>query len=59
MLCTCISPLALEREAERLRHMSNQARRCRDTVPAGMNREHYADRLERQALAVLALQLKH
>lgn len=52
-----ITPAALQREAERLRHMARRARACCDTVPAGMNRDHYADRLERQALAVIAAHL--
>lgn len=54
MLATCLTPAALTREAERLRHMARRARRCMDITPSGWTSEHYAERLERQALDVLA-----
>jgi hypothetical protein len=44
----------LSREAERLRHMARRARRCMDITPIGWNHEHYADRLEQLALAMMA-----
>ena len=53
-----LTPAALMREAERLRHMAHRARRCIDLAPPGMRSDRYADRLERQALAVIALQLQ-
>lgn len=55
MYLDCLTPAMLSREAERLRHMARRARRCWDLAPPGMSGEHYADRLERQALAIIAL----
>lgn len=56
MIITHLSDLAYEREAERLRHMARRARHAaQDHTPIGLDREHYAERLERQALDVLAL----
>jgi len=49
-----LTPAAYDREAERLRHMANRAARCRELAPIGLNHDHYAARLERQALAMLA-----
>jgi hypothetical protein len=54
MLASCLTPAALSREAERLRHMARRARRCMDITPIGWNHEHYADRLEQLALAMMA-----
>ena len=54
MLATCLTPAAMTREAERLRHMARRARRCMDLAPHGVSHERYAERLERQALDLLA-----
>ncbi len=60
MIIQRLSDLAYLREAERLRHMARRARHAaQDHTPPGMDRERYADRLERQALAVIAQRMQH
>ena len=54
MLATCLTPAALTREAERLRHMARRARNCMDVTPMGVSHERYAARLEALAADLLA-----
>jgi hypothetical protein len=53
------SPLARMREAERLRVMARRAWLLPDDTPAGLSRDQYAARLERQALAQETLNRRH
>ena len=54
-----LTPAARMREAERLRVMARRAWLLPDDTPAGLSRDEYAMRLERQAAAQHALTLKH